>query len=418
MKQAEWRPGKRIAIVGGGPGGVSAALALLKQGYDVRIFEAQPKPQAIGGAVLLSTPVLMILRSYGISLENFGAYAVTEFRNHKGKLRVRVPFNKKVEQVSGIKGWHYGVLRSSAFAPMMEKLPDGVILGDHRFTHFEEQGDSIKLHFANGNEVEADLLIGADGIRSAVARQLFGSNELFHIGIQVWLCWCENVDGVPRDIGRLSHSHKYQASFFPMLHEGKPGYEWWVVEPRKEGDPVPDDPKAYLSNLLKDWVGPFDKFIAATDFENNVFRWDVYNRPSLEKWTGGRVVCLGDAVHPVSPYAAYGMGMAIEDGYYLAKFLNGRNLQNQATLEDTYAKYEELRVAYVNHNVEFARTMGKAFHNMPFPLNRIRDFVFDHTPLLAKVISKDYLESSEKQTLSLEELFVDGATLLDSAAVG
>ncbi|PCH92887.1 MAG: hypothetical protein COB84_10075, partial [Rhodobacteraceae bacterium] len=114
----QWRPGKRIAIIGGGPGGVSTALAFHKKGYDVRVYELQPEPKAIGGAVLLSSPVLAILRSYGVDISKFGEYTVTQFRNHKGRVRVEMPFNKKVEDQLGIKGWHYGVLRSSAFAEM------------------------------------------------------------------------------------------------------------------------------------------------------------------------------------------------------------------------------------------------------------------------------------------------------------
>jgi hypothetical protein len=65
------------------------------------------------------------------------------------------------------------------------------------------------------------------------------------------------------------------------------------------------------------------RFLEATDFKTQVCRWEVFNRPSMKRWSARRVVCVGDAVHPVSPYAAYGMGMAIEDGYFLARALDG-----------------------------------------------------------------------------------------------
>lgn len=68
MKELSWRKGKRVAIIGAGPGGVSAALGLLRQGYDVRVFEKSAKPKPLGGAVLLSVPVLAVLRYYGVDL--------------------------------------------------------------------------------------------------------------------------------------------------------------------------------------------------------------------------------------------------------------------------------------------------------------------------------------------------------------
>ena len=401
-----WRVGKRVAVIGGGPGGISAALALHKKGFDVRVYERQPNPKSIGGAVLLSVPVLAILRNYGVNLDNFGSYTVTQFCNKKGKVRVELPFNKNIEKLMGIKGWHYGVLRSSAFAHMVNLVPEGMVFGDHSFKSYEETKDNVRVTFENGETIEADIVIGADGIRSGVSEQAFGGHGLFHIGIRVWLAWCDHIPDIPPNLGFISHNWKYQASYFPMLHDGKPGFEWWIVESAKEGDIPPKDPKAHLTNILKDWAQPMPRFPEATDFDTQVFRWEIYNRESMKKWSKGRIVCLGDAVHPVSPYAAYGMGMAIEDGYYLAKFLDGKNLADLNSVNTGFLKYEEQRVDYVNEQVEFARKLGKIFHALPYPLAKLRDFVFDHTGFLEKTIVSGYLEAAEKESFDLEELHV------------
>lgn len=401
-----WRVGKRVAVIGGGPGGISAALALLQRGFDVRVFERQPQPKAIGGAVLLNIPVLAILRSYGVNLDNFGSYTVTHFCNHKGETRVKLPFNKQVEEQMGIKGWHYGVLRSSAFQHMLNLIPDGIIVPNYAFAKYEERASDVMVHFENGESVEADIVIGADGIRSGVSQQAFGDPKLFHVGIRLWLAWCDYIDGIPPNFGFVSHDEKYQASFFPMLHNGKPGFEWWVVEPAKEGDPVPQDPMAHLSGILKNWADPMPRFPNHTDPETQLFRWEIYNRPSLKKWSKGRVVCLGDAVHPVSPYAAYGMGMAIEDGYFLAKFLSDKDLTDKSSVTDAFLQYENKRVDYVNNQVELARKTGRMFHNVPFPLTKIRDLVFDKTKFLEKLMVKDYLAAAEEESLALKELHI------------
>ncbi|KAJ5896006.1 uncharacterized protein N7473_005405 [Penicillium subrubescens] len=406
MSTSNWRPGKRVAIVGGGPGSISTGLAFIKRGYDVRLYERQPECKAIGGAVLLSTPVLAILRSYGLNEENFGSYTVTYFKNKSGAERVKLPFNADVERSMGIKGWHYGVLRSSIFKKMLELVPEGVIHADHEFTSYTELEDGVELSFKNGHQITADILIGADGIHSRVSRQAFGEPNLFHTGIRLWLAWCDYIPGIPPNEGAISHDFQHQASFFPMMHDGKPGFEWWVVEPSWDGKPVPEDPKAHLTEILKDWAEPMPRFLEATNFDTQVYRWEIFNRPSMKKWSKGRIVCVGDAVHPVSPYAAYGMGMAIEDGYFLARALDGVDLRDLRAVNAGFEVYEEERVDYVNHNMEFARFLGRMFHSIPRPLATVRDMIFDYTPLLSHFLKDGYLKKSEEETLRLKELRV------------
>ncbi|KAL7654255.1 hypothetical protein ACMYSQ_006270 [Aspergillus niger] len=223
MASQNWRPGKRVAIVGGGPGSISAGLAFIQRGYDVRIFERQPECKAIGGAVLLSTPVLAILRSYGLSLDNVGSYTVTYFKNKSGTVRVKLPFNPAVEQRMGIKGWHYGVLRSSIFKKMLDLVPDGVIYAGHEFIYYTETENDIELHFENGYQLKADILVGADGIRSKVSQQAFGDPHLFHTGIRLWLAWCDYIPDIPPNYGVVSHDCQHQASFFQCCMMGSPG---------------------------------------------------------------------------------------------------------------------------------------------------------------------------------------------------
>lgn len=407
MTSRMWRKGRRVAVSGAGPGGVSAALELLNQGYDVRIYERASEPKPLGGAVLLSTPVLAILRHYGLDVgPSFGSKTIVEFRNNKGHVRAKLPFNEKVENALGIPGWHYGVLRSTAFGKMLEKLPDGVIVPNRAVVGYQETADGVRVLFEDGEPEEADILIAADGIRSKVTEQAFGDPKLFHVGLRVWLAWCEDFGGLDRSVGAITHGRDVQASFFPMLHEGKPGWEWWVVEKSGEGAEAPRDPEAHLRERISHFADPLPRFLEHTNFDTQVFRWEIYNRPSLVHWTKGRMAGLGDAVHPVSPYAAYGMGMAIEDGYFLARALGGCDLSNKAGVDAAFARYEKERVAYVTHHVEFARKLGNQFHHAPKPVAWLRDTIFDNTKTLEKLITKDYLKDAEVMSLSLKELHV------------
>mgnify|MGYP000568754154 CR=1 FL=1 len=402
-----WKKGRRVAIAGAGPGGISAALEFIRQGYDVRVFERAQEPRPLGGAVLLSSPVLAVLRHYGVDVgPSFGSKTLVEFRNNRNGVRARLPFNEKVEKALGIPGWHYGVLRSTAFAKMLALLPAGIVVPGRSVTGYDETADGITVQFEEGDPVEADLLIGADGIRSNVSRQAFGDPGLFHVGLRVWLAWCEDFGGIDRSTGAITHARDVQASFFPMLHDSKPGWEWWVVEKSGEDVAVPKDPEAHLRAIIANFSDPLPRFPDQTDFSSQVFRWEIYNRPSLKSWTTGRVACIGDAVHPVSPYAAYGMGMAIEDGYFLGRALGGRDLGDRDGMAQAFARFEEERVDYVNHQVEFARELGSRFHHAPAPVAWLRDKVFDNTPILQRLIEKDYLRDAEIMSLSLRELHV------------
>ncbi|SNX86752.1 probable 2-polyprenyl-6-methoxyphenol hydroxylase and related FAD-dependent oxidoreductases [Melanopsichium pennsylvanicum] len=406
MTNGEWRPGKRIVIAGGGPGAISAALAFINQGFDVRVYERQQECKPIGGGVLINIPVLMVLRSYGVSIDNLGAYTVTHFSNQNGDQRVTLPFHAEAQEVSGIKGWHYGVLRSSLFKKMLDRVPEGIIHTGFEFKSFQEFDDQVHVEFTNGETVVADMLVGADGVRSAVSKQLFGPSGLFHVGIRLYLAWCDYFPGIEPNLGVIHHSRDVQASFFPMMHEGKPGFEWWIVEPSYEGKEVPTDIKGHISDIVRGFSHPMSEFIDKTDFDNNVYRWEIYNRPAMKKWSRGRVVCIGDAVHPVSPYAAYGLGMAVEDGYYLARALKDVDLRDLQAVTKSFTKFEGERVDYVNHNMLFARRLGYIFHKLPWPLSSVRDFFFDHTPLLSLMMSKGYLAKSEQEVMGLTELFV------------
>ena len=401
-----WAKGKRVAIVGAGPGGVSAALEFLAQGFDVRIFDKSPRPKPLGGAVLLSTPVLAIMRKHGVDVLSLGSKTVTKFANNKGKIRATLPFNPAVEKSFGIPGWHYGMLRSNAIAQLMDKLPDDIIEGSMPCTGYAERGDEIVVTFETGEEVVADLLVGADGINSVVSAQAFGDPKLFHIGLRVFLAWCEDFGGIDRSTGVIHHSRDVQGSYFPMLHDGKPGWEWWFVERSGDPDEAIPDIGAHMRAHAANFADPMPRFVAHTDFETQCFRWEIFNRPSLPQWCKGRVACVGDAVHPVSPYAAYGMGMAIEDGYFLARALGGKDLTDLSDIKAACATYEAERVAYVTHHVEFARKLGDQFHKAPKPVAWLRDLVFDNTGTLGKLIRKDYLKDSETMSLHLKELHV------------
>lgn len=386
--------GNRIAVVGAGPGGLSAGLALHRAGFDVTVFERRRSTEALGGAILLNAIGMYILRSYGADLTDLHTFATTELRRWDGRPRVSWQADDDLVRRAGAANWMSGTMRSEVYSRLLELAPEGMVEGDKQVVRYDETPDEVVLQFADGTHHATDLVIAADGIDSVIREQLWGPAELKHLGIVVYLGWSEFPDA-ERTGQVVLHDDRYQLGYAPLNYRGKQCFEWWFVERYAEGDPVPADPKAHVLERIGRFQQPVPAMVRATDPEHGLFRWVVKYKEPLPAWSRGRVTLLGDAAHPTSPYAGYGAGMAIEDGFFLGRFLAGRDLSDSAQLTAGLAEYDRARVAYTNKTTAFARSIGRVFHGAPWPGRKLRDFLLDHTSLPDRQISKAYTEDAQ-----------------------
>ena len=396
--------GKRVAIIGAGPGGLSAGIALHQAGFDVKIFERHKRIEALGGAIILNAIGINILRSYGINADDFATTSIQRFRRFDGHQRVLQKFNADLLKRANVDGWMAGVMRSELYEKLLNEIPEDMIINDHEFISYQEGSDGVEILFDGGKTYTADLLIGADGVNSRVRQQLWGESELQHLGIAVWLGWSE-IEGPDRNEIVLNHSDIHQFGYAPLQFKGKNCFEWWFVEPCEENQPEPNDPLAYINERVKNFAYPVPEILNATE-SKNLFRWLIKFREPLSAWSKSRVTILGDAAHPTSPYAAYGAGMALEDGYFLGKYLQGVDLSNLSDLKEGLNKYDRQRVGYTNNVVGFARILGEVFHCLPESARKFRDLLFDYTKMPEYQIvmnSTQEAESLLKVILELEK---------------
>jgi len=399
----ETNVGRRVAIIGAGPGGLSAGIALYQAGFDVKIFERHKKTKALGGAIILNAIGINILRSYGIKADDLATTAIQRFRRFDGHQRVVQQFEPSLLKKANVSGWMAGLMRSDLYERLLSKISDGMIVNDHNFISYEEGPEGVKILFEGGKTYVADLLIGADGVNSLVRKQLWGESDIQHLGIAVWLGWTE-FEGPNRNEIVLNHGDIHQFGYAPLVFKGKNCFEWWFVEPCEENQPEPSDPSSYISERVKSFVYPVPEMLNSTNSQN-LYRWLIKYREPLSAWSKGRVTILGDAAHPTSPYAAYGAGMALEDGYFLGKYLQGIDLSDDTALQKGLLKYDNQRVNYTNNVVEFAKTLGKVFHNAPKPVRIFRDFMMDYTKIPQRQIIKNSVKDAEtllKTVLELE----------------
>jgi len=397
------KPGRRVAVIGAGPGGLSAGLALHRAGFEVRIFERHPELRPLGGAIILNATSIVILRKLGVKVDDIFAAGLPEFRRHDGRVRVRFDIDMALMQQAGVSGWQSGMMRSELYARLLQAIPPGLIATEHTFTHFDEHADGLTVHFDEGHQYQTDLVIGADGIESKVREQIWGPSTLKHLGIAVWLGWCE-LDGPDRSKIHIHHDRKYQMGFAPLIYQGCNCFEWWFVEKCAQGQSEPQDVVRHIRERVGHFAYPVPQILDATDHAHNLFRWVVkYRTPILKQWSKGRATILGDAAHPTSPYAAYGAGMSIEDGYFLAKSLHGCDLQDPSALASALTQYDRQRVSYTAKTTAFARVLGRFYHALPPPLDYLRDFFLDHSRIPERAISRGVTREAQELLRSILE---------------
>jgi 2-polyprenyl-6-methoxyphenol hydroxylase-like FAD-dependent oxidoreductase len=253
---------------------------------------------------------------------------------------------------------------------------------------FDQDESGVRLRMADGEVLDADVLVGADGIDSLVRRTLWGDAPKREHNLHIFggFTFAQTVPA-ERGLCILQHSPMVQGSWTSIRHHGRDGFQWWVLGAHDARTPFTADPHATATAMAAEFAAPLPQLIAATD-PADVQRWVLRDRKPLDQWSKGRATIVGDAAHPTSPYAAYGAGMATEDGYFLGRRLAGVDLRDHAAVRAALDAFETPRKPHTARQVQQAWMLGKIFHHAPAPLRPVRDAVLDHTPFLQKVVGE------------------------------
>jgi 6-hydroxynicotinate 3-monooxygenase len=372
-----------IGIVGAGPAGLATALAARRFGLTATIFERYPEVRPAGNILNLWPPPQKVLGLLGVDIHDLGAPGDSSFRRADGRVRAEIRLPQDVKDEYG--GGFIGLLRPGLYKRMLDALPEDAIRYASEMTSFTDRGQDVVVHLRDQPDVTVDVLVGADGINSAVRRGMWGEQPIRHQRLHLVAGYV--FTDAPEPVTVISHNRTTQGSYSAIRHEGRSGYEWWVLEAFDPDQPPPADLHAFALSRAQGFSGPLRELIEQTPVDH-LFRWEIRDRKPLKQWSRGRVTILGDAAHPTSPYAAYGAGMSIEDGYFLAAELERVDLRETGQVRGALQAFEDRRKKHTATVSQMAWMNGLMFHRAPAPLRPLRDLIFDHTPLLQKVIGE------------------------------
>ncbi len=384
-----------VMIAGAGLGGLVAAASLLRRGHKVRIFEQAARLGEVGAGVQQSANSAKVLYSLGLrnALERVSVKPQSyEFRRYDtGELMHAIPFAAAHERAHGAPYYH--IHRADLHSMLVDcvlALDPNCITLNARVTGFTETDQQVSVNLADGSSVSGDLLIGADGIRSAIRAQIVGETPVNYTGYVAWRLTVPR-ERLPVDImdivgqvwcGPKNHCVLYWLRGGEIFNfVGCPERQAWEDESWTQSRP--------WEELKADYAGWHPKIQAILDAvdRDQCYRWALNNRAPVRNWSTARATLLGDAAHPTLPFLAQGACIAIEDGAVLARALEG-----SANVRDALALYQRNRVdrtaRVVNESTEHgglyhivdADQMRAAFHQRNIAKERA-EWLYNYDPL-------------------------------------
>jgi salicylate hydroxylase len=343
------QPAMRVGIVGAGIGGLSLALALRERGLQAEVFEQAPELTEIGAAIGLSANAIREFSRLGLAAELAAASAIpTEliYRHWRDGARIAA-------HPVGRDDWYdkqFGTPWFGTHRADLQKILSAAFGGEHlhlgcRLVNIAEQDHSVVLEFASGRTHEADIVVGADGVRSVVRRWITGADDVVYSGTSAFrgIVPTENLPSLP-------DPHAIQFWMGPGAHllhyaigqDGESVNFFAVVETPSiwphDGSVAEVFDEVPVASF-RGWHPAVTEMIRAA---SSPIRWGLFTVRPLLRWYRDRVVILGDAAHGMLPHHGQGANTSIEDAFALAGLLAGSRGDD---LEDTFSRYQGLRRA-------------------------------------------------------------------------
>jgi 2-polyprenyl-6-methoxyphenol hydroxylase-like FAD-dependent oxidoreductase len=338
----------RILIIGGGIGGLTAAVALRRRGFEPAVYEAAPELRPVGKGIWVPTNAMQVLHRLGLAeaVRKAGwPLERIQVRDTAGRVLVDLDL-RKVEAKYG--HTTVSIHRADLVRVLADALAPGALHLGKRCTGFAPDGQGVVARFAGGAEARGDLLVAADGIHSAVREQLLLWVPLRYSGLT---CYRGIADlELPPELVRVCWEVWGGAARLGFSAVGPRQVYWFAPVTAPADSPLPSGEAltALLAGQYAGFPAPIPDILRHTP-PAEVVRTDLYDFAPIGRWWSGRVVLLGDAAHAMTPNLGQGGAQAVEDAYVLADRLAGC-----AGVEQALSEYERLRLPKVRWVVNTA----------------------------------------------------------------
>jgi salicylate hydroxylase/6-hydroxynicotinate 3-monooxygenase len=335
--------GPSVAIVGAGIGGLALAATLRQIGIDARVHEQAPRFARIGAGIQMMPNSMKVLRRIGVEQQlrrtAFMPYSHLNREWDTGEIRRELPMP---EELFGAP--YLCMHRADLHDALVSAVPQEMIHLGKKLVGLEQGAGQVTLAFADGTRTHADAVVGADGVHSIVRDIIVGPDEPIHKG-------------------RIAYRAVFSSSLLDGRDLGSSRTKWWgidrhiviyyVTNTRSEiyfvtSVPEPSEwltreswsAKGDVRELRAAYEGFHPDVRAVLDACPDCHKWAILEREPLSRWSDGRVVLLGDACHPMTPYMAQGGATAVEDAAILARCLQDVNGED---IEGAFQRYEAHR---------------------------------------------------------------------------
>jgi salicylate hydroxylase len=349
-------------VIGAGIGGLAAAIAMRRAGLDVSVYEQAAAIGEVGAGIQISPNASRLLQRYGLgdamARVAVRPAAIVHRRWQDGRELSRQPLGDSIESRYGAPYYHFH--RADLIGLLAQAFGSETLALGHRLTRVGEDGHGIAAHFDNGVVVHGDLLIGADGIHSKVREHLFGRERPRFSGNVAY----RGLAPVER-VAHLGLAHEATNWVGPgghFVHYFVGGGRFLnFVAVTEQGDWTREgwSDRGSVADAVRSYAGWHPQIAAILQAVDETFKWALFDRDPLARWSRGRVVLLGDACHPMLPYMAQGAAQSIEDGATLAACLSGVARPDIAA---ALQHYERLRKPRTTSIQEAARGNSITFH--------------------------------------------------------
>ncbi len=366
---------------------MAAAIALRRKGFRVTVFEQAPELGEIGAGVLLTPNGVRALGHLGLG----EAVAETGAGVGPGSSYYRMDGTRIAPILTtDSTGWNgmFGMHRADLLTILADVLPRDAIRTGHKCIGFEQDTSTCRLVFENGETADADVVIAADGIHSALQQYVTEPSVPIHSGSVAYrgLLRAESLPSWPAGISQLWMGEGKHFLVYPVRRGELINYVGFVPssEAARESWSAPGDP-VRLAEAFSGWDPAVEGLLATVE---STFWWGLYDREPLACWTCGRLSLLGDAAHPMLPHVGQGANQAIEDGVALAETLSDAD---PSTVAHALVAFEELRRKRTTRVQAGARANGLRYDSAYADLNqrdaeiadsaRFRLWLYDFDPV-------------------------------------